>query len=229
MAFLTSRLGPRLFVLDWRNCGSAPLVRTTGARVDQTYWRKNGSCVSGQSHLSSEVELYAVGPVISPDRLPALRYQLEGSGRARRRILVGPGGVSGQAGWFDTQLKTECGLHEIEGRVRCLPRPPFGDAPINFSEFADAACTLPLAVEGDACPLPKYIWGRNPTVCPPRETLYTPRAERYAGTFFDRSGTSCTVEDISPPPTQDHVLDPAPLAGFPDLGPVAAPDASADR
>jgi hypothetical protein len=228
MAFFMSEPGPRLFMLDWRNCGPAPLVRATGARVDKIYVRKDGACAAKAWPFAPDVELYAVGPVLPPDRLPPLRYQLEGSGRARRRILVGPGGVSSEAGWFDTQLAAACDLHALDGHVRCLPRPAMGEGSIPFSDFADAACTLPLLGEGDTCPLSRYYWGSDQSACPPRKTLYTPRADRYTGgMFFDRSGTACTLANLSMPPADEHVLEPAKLDGFPDLGPVVAPDASA--
>jgi hypothetical protein len=85
------------------------------------------------------------GETIGPDPTGgAGGSTVEGGGfasgsRLRARTLVGADGSRQPAGWFDTQLETECTWRAAgDGQTRCIP------VAVSTSLFADAECTTPV-------------------------------------------------------------------------------------
>ncbi len=64
----------------------------------------------------------------------------ESGSRLKVRTLIGEDGSRQPAGWYDTQLETECSWRTAsDGQTRCLP------IAIPTIYFADAACMQPIA------------------------------------------------------------------------------------
>jgi hypothetical protein len=90
--------------------------------------------------------------------------------RLKIRWIEAPGGTRVFGGFRDSQLRVDCSFRRaIDGELRCLPT-----AFTLGNDFADASCTSPAVVMGDAdCQAPEYIRRTDSTnACLGRERIY---------------------------------------------------------
>lgn len=120
--------------------------------------------------------------------------------RIKARWVEGPGGQRTFFDWYDTQLAIRCSFRKAaDGALRCLPTGYF--LPATLTDFADAACTAPVAVytQPTCSPHPFVIRPDRSNPCEARDRVYQ-RGERIAdGQLFWRpTADECIAGGIMP-------------------------------
>ncbi len=113
--------------------------------------------------------------------------------RLKGRWVVTPDGTQQFAAWNDTQLGVDCFFQVAgDGATRCLP---FGAMYVSFGEYADPACTEPLAAwspDGACTQVPTFIQGYDYTACPSRVRLYSVGPQVSASHYYKDGTGACT-------------------------------------
>jgi hypothetical protein len=158
--------------------------------------------------------------------------------RLKARWWVAPDGRRLFAGWFDSQLATNCSfVVATDGVLRCLP-----DRVVQLTpslEYADGGCTMPVVEAGrtapnvyfgdTTCTSPAFIRQRDRSGCNIRTRVYRRGPEVSGGMIFTKLGTTCNPAFLGAGTTAYGLGDELPASSFVKAIRVVQPGAPSDR
>lgn len=111
----------------------------------------------------------------------------ESGSRLKARTLAGADGSRSPAGWYDSELETECTWAKDEaGQQRCMPV-----GPLTFL-YADSACTVPVVAD-DGCNAPAFVRTR-PSGCVDEFRVFrVGRAHSNSDPLYSLTANGCSA------------------------------------
>lgn len=152
-------------------CGPRYAVYERGESIVQSYYQAADGCRADTSP-SSLVQLYASAGVVPADTfVEAARSVADDDPGRLKPIFWHVEGLSALAGWYDSELKTECAFELADDqKLRCLPAPQGSGGLYAFTD--DTCSESAMFVIADSCSdLPTFYREKDGSSCPPTTTV----------------------------------------------------------